>query len=227
MTQDATGQRFRYDTEGRQKEFFSANNQTSTPDATYQYDGEGKRVRKVTASESTTFVYDGSGQLIEEWSNQTFSTSYVYAGGRMLTTETALGISYLTQDHLGSPRVVTNGSGTVTSRRDYSAFGEEIFTQQRAAGLGYQPDNIRQDYTGYQKDEESGLEFAQARYYNPLHGRFTSPDPLTASASIRNPQTFNRYSYVLNSPYKFVDPLGLLPQRSGGRMCWDGGGGCG
>lgn len=41
-------------------------------------------------------------------------------------------------------------------------------------------------------------------------GRFTSVDPLTASATIRNPQTFNRYSYVLNSPYKFTDPLGLI-----------------
>ncbi|MER3632860.1 MAG: hypothetical protein C4325_12520, partial [Blastocatellia bacterium] len=37
----------------------------------------------------------------------------------------------------------------------------------------------------------------------------------TASASIRNPQTFNRYSYVLNSPYKFTDPLGLLPSKKG------------
>lgn len=34
---------------------------------------------------------------------------------------------------------------------------------------------------------------------------------LTASATIRNPQTFNRYAYPLNSPYKFTDPLGLLP----------------
>ncbi|MBK8147629.1 MAG: hypothetical protein IPK58_05300 [Acidobacteria bacterium] len=52
---------------------------------------------------------------------------------------------------------------------------------------------MRQDYTGYQKDNESGLEYAQARYYNTAHGRFTSVDPLTASATIRDPQSFNRY----------------------------------
>jgi hypothetical protein len=51
---------------------------------------------------------------------------------------------------------------------------------------------------------------------------------LTASASIRNPQTLNRYSYVLNSPYKHTDPLGLLPLTSAGacgNFCrnWDGG----
>ena len=67
-----------------------------------------------------------------------------------------------------------------------------------------------------EKDSESGLDVAQARYYSSAHGRYTSVDPLTASASIRNPQTFNRYSYVLNSPYKFTDPLGLLPASSSG-----------
>jgi hypothetical protein len=36
---------------------------------------------------------------------------------------------------------------------------------------------------------------------------------MTASATIKNPQTFNRYSYVLNSPYKFVDPLGLISAK--------------
>ncbi|MCV4599959.1 RHS repeat-associated core domain-containing protein, partial [Escherichia coli] len=91
---------------------------------------------------------------------------------------------------------------------------------QRTQGLGYQPHNIRQDYTGYEKDDESGLEFAQARYYNPTHGRFTSVDPLTASITTRDPQTFNRYSYVLNSPYKFTDPLGLISQSTGACGQW-------
>ncbi|MBX3265738.1 MAG: hypothetical protein KF831_03450 [Acidobacteria bacterium] len=50
-------------------------------------------------------------------------------------------------------------------------------------------------------------------YYNAVHVRFTSVDPLTASATIRNPQTFNRYTYVLNSPYKFTDPLGRFGKK--------------
>lgn len=45
------------------------------------------------------------------------------------------------------------------------------------------PTNVRQDFTGYDLDEESDLEYAQARYYNSGHGRFTSVDPLTASAT--------------------------------------------
>ncbi|MBK7708647.1 MAG: RHS repeat-associated core domain-containing protein [Acidobacteria bacterium] len=89
----------------------------------------------------------------------------------------------------------------------------EIYAE---SGLGYdEVPETRKGYTGYEKDEESGLDFAQARYYNPKHGRYTSVDPLTASANVKNPQTFNRYSYVLNSPYKFTDPLGLISSDTG------------
>ncbi|MFN0140053.1 MAG: BPSL0067 family protein [Pyrinomonadaceae bacterium] len=194
VTQDAQGRRFGYDAENHQKEFFIAGNSSTTPDATYQYDGAGMRVKKFSATETTIFVYSGGGKLVAEYSTALAPTQQV---------------SYLTTDHLGSPRVITNENGIVTNRKDFSAFGEETVTAQRTEALKYQPDSVRKDYTGYEKDEESGLEFAQARYYNAQHGRFTSVDPLTASATIRNPQTFNRYSYVINSPYKFTDPLGL------------------
>jgi RHS repeat-associated protein len=161
----------------------------------------------------TIFVYDGSGLLAEEYSTT------------VVPVEQAK-VSYLTTDHLGSPRVITDQNGAVISRKDFTAFGEEVTSSQRVGGTngnGYDPPNVRQDYTGYQKDNESGLEFAQARYYNTGHGRFTSVDPLTASATIRNPQTFNRYSYVLNSPYEFVDPLGLAHCNTG--RCVQVGGG--
>jgi RHS repeat-associated protein len=132
----------------------------------------------------------------------------------------------LTTDHLSSPRVITDADGKVKSRKDYTAFGETTSTVQRTANLGYESPNVRQGYTGYEKDVESGLEFAQARYYSATHGRFTSVDPLMASASIKNPQTFNRYSYVLNSPYKYTDPLGLIagkptPYKSSGSSLTD------
>ena len=198
VTQDASTQRFGYDAENHQKEFFATGNTTSTPNATYFYDGDGRRVKKISSTETTVFVYDGGGQLVAEYSTQISQTPQV---------------SYLTTDHLGSPRVITNENGVVKDRKDYSAFGEESASAQRSSNAEYTPpDQLRKNYTGYEKDAESGLEFAQARYYNPGHGRFTSVDPLTASGAIKNPQTFNRYSYALNSPYKFTDPLGLLPQ---------------
>ncbi len=203
LTVNAAGERFGYDAENHQKEFFVASNSGSIADATYSYDGEGRRIKKVSTTETTIFVYDGGGQLVAEYSTALASVQQV---------------SYMTADHLGSPRVMTNENGAVTNRKDFAAFGDEVVSSQRVSGgsgNGYTPDEVRKDYTGYEKDSESGLQFAQARYYNTTHGRFTSVDPLTASASIKNPQTFNRYSYVLNSPYKFVDPLGLLSEDTG------------
>ncbi len=204
LTQNYQGERFVYDAENHQTEYFDASNSGATPDATYAYDGQGKRVKKISSTETTIFVYDGGGQVVAEYSTALASTQQV---------------SYLTQDHLGSPRVTTNENGVVTNRKDFMAFGDEAISAQRVSGLsgnGYDLPELRTDYTGYEKDLESGLEFAQARYYNPTHGRFTSVDPMIASATIKNPQTFNRYSYVLNSPYKFTDPLGLLSEYTTG-----------
>jgi RHS repeat-associated protein len=120
--------------------------------------------------------------------------------------------------------VATDSAGAVKSRHDYMAFGQEIQVGigGRSTTQKYVDDSIRQQYTGYERDNESGLDYAQARYYSSQHGRFTSVDPLMASASIKNPQTFNRYSYALNSPYKFTDPLGLAatnPQCGNGGRC--------
>jgi RHS repeat-associated protein len=200
LTSDPGARQYLYDGENRQKQI---KDQAGVSLGQYMYDGEGRRVKKISSLETTIFVYDGGGQLAAEYSTQTVETPQV---------------SYLTEDNLGSPRVITNESGTVTSRKDFAAFGDETVTTERTGDLGYADREIRQDYTGYLKDIESGLEYAGARFYNPAHGRFTSVDPFTASAAIKNPQTFNRYSYVLNSPYKFTDPLGLFPA---------GGGGCG
>ncbi|MGD9562999.1 MAG: RHS repeat-associated core domain-containing protein [Pyrinomonadaceae bacterium] len=68
---------------------------------------------------------------------------------------------------------------------------------------------MRKRFTGYEKDDETGLDFAEARMYQNKHGRFTAVDPLLASASATNPQTFNRYTYTGNNPINYTDPSGL------------------
>nr|WP_242056763.1 RHS repeat-associated core domain-containing protein [Planktothrix sp. FACHB-1355] len=72
-------------------------------------------------------------------------------------------------------------------------------------------DGIRQKFTGYQKDDETGLDFAEARMYENRHGRFTAVDPLLASGKSTNPQSFNRYVYCRNNPLSYVDKDGLFP----------------
>jgi RHS repeat-associated protein len=202
LTKDAEGKLFAYDAENRQKSFGTGGSHTNG--ASYYYDGQGKRVKKTISlggggQRETIFVYDAFSKLAAEYENMAPA-----ANG---TTK------FLTSDHLGSPRVVTDSAGAVVSRHDYQAYGEEVYAgySNRTEAHKYNTeDGVRQQFTGYERDDESGLDFAQARYYQSRHGRFTSVDPLTASATIRNPQTFNRYSYALNSPYKFTDQLGLI-----------------
>ena len=63
----------------------------------------------------------------------------------------------------------------------------------------------------YQRDAESGLDYAEARFYNPQVNRFMTPDPAgTAAANPANPQSWNRYTYVMDNPVTGIDPSGLL-----------------
>jgi RHS repeat-associated protein len=121
-------------------------------------------------------------------------------------------MSYTATDQLGSPRVITNSLGEVVSRRDFMPFGEELYNNigERTTNLKYGTiDSVRQKFTGYLKDDETGLDFAEARMYENRHARFTAVDPLLASGKSANPQTFNRFVYVMNNPLAYTDPTGL------------------
>ena len=102
----------------------------------------------VGSSKTTVFAYDASGKLVEE-----YSTNVVYVIDEK--------VRYLTADHLGSPRINTDQSGAVISRHDYHPFGEEIFTAQRTTGLNYSADSVRKQFTGYEGDTETDLDFAR------------------------------------------------------------------
>jgi len=138
------------------------------------------------------------------------------AWGTEATSSTA-NINWLVTDQLGTPRMVVDQSGSLAGvkRHDYLPFGEEIggplvtLLGGRTTAQGYSGDSVRQHFTGYEADGETGLNFAEARYQSPTQGRFTSVDPLGASASVADPQSFNRYSYVNNNPTNLIDPSGM------------------
>lgn len=200
---------------------YDAENKISKVDAVpaYVYDGEGQRVRKLLG-ENLRFVYGLSGQLIAEFNGSagTLTKEYIYGGSGLVATieptaVNANGTRYTTSDHLGSARVVTNSGAGVVSRRDYMPFGEELGAGigGRTTGMGFSAaDGLRQKFTSYERDNETGLDFAQARYYGSTQGRFTSADPLLSSGELHDPQTWNRYAYVLNNPLLYTDPTGLF-----------------
>jgi RHS repeat-associated protein len=157
-------------------------------------------------------VYDAMGQMVAEYSNEDLQA----------------GTSYLTTDHLGSTRAVTDGSGNVKERHDFLPFGEELFAGigGRSSTYGYGPDTVHQKFTSKERDIETGLDYMINRYYSSQQGRFTSVDPYDvildrqsisnikeANAVFHqyagNPQHWNKYAYVLNNPLKYIDPYGL------------------
>ena len=190
---------FKYDGDNRLVAFNAV--MGTDQDTSYSYDGEGRRVRKAVGGSggvTTTYVYNVGGQLVAEF------------GG---TAPEAGGTRYLTPDHLGSTRVVTGEDQSVLSRHDYLPFGEEIEANRgnRNAVSGYTAslaDGPAQKFTGKERDNESGLDYFQARYFSGAAGRFTSVDPENAGADPVDPQSWNAYSYVLNMPLNLIDPTG-------------------
>jgi RHS repeat-associated protein len=194
-TADAQGRTFVYDAENKQVSVSDGGGAVGQ----YWYDGDGKRVKKWDrdSGEVTIFVYDAAGKLIAEYTPS------------IASTEDAK-VAYLTNDHLGSPRINTDANGAVTARHDYHPFGEEIATSQRVAGLGYTDDTVRKQFTGYERDIETDLDFAEARMYEPVFGRFTTTDPIQVTPErLGDPQQFNSYVYARNNPLAYVDPSGM------------------
>jgi RHS repeat-associated protein len=175
---------------------YDAENRMITIDGgaeTFVYDGASMRVKKGT----TVYIYEG-GHVIAEYANgapASFPTvEYV---GRIAsfsgTTPT-----YFYRDHL-SNRFFANSSGTVTATLSQFPFGE--LTSGSAS--------TKWAFTNYERDNaagDSGLDYAYARFYSSRLGRFMSVDPL--SGSIGNPQSLNRFSYVMNDPVNLADPAG-------------------
>jgi len=107
-------------------------------------------------------------------------------------------ITYVHTDMMGSPIAETDESGNVLWREHYTPFGEKV--DKEAASV-----NNSIGYTGHVNDNDTGLTYMQARYYDPVIGRFYSNDPI----GFRDIHSFNRYAYVRNNPYKYIDPTGM------------------
>lgn len=106
-------------------------------------------------------------------------------------------VEYIHTDALGSVVAVTDQNKQVLERREYEPFGDQISPSARKDGP---------NYTGHVLDTDTGLVYAQQRYYDPLLGRFLSTDPIAADTGAG--ANFNRYWYANNSPYRFTDPDG-------------------
>jgi RHS repeat-associated protein len=165
----------------------------------FTYDAAGQRVTKNGA----VYIYSGR-QVIAEYSSGAAATApsveYIYGLGGLLASIVPSGtMTYYYRDHLSS-RSLASSTGATTGTVSTFPFGESRL--QSGAATKWQ-------FTSYERDNassDSGLDYANARYYSSRIGRFTSMDPLTGSFG--NPQSLNRFAYVTNDPMNMVDPSG-------------------
>jgi RHS repeat-associated protein len=132
-------------------------------------------------------------------SSSTRLRDYFYFGNLLVSTRDTSG-SYLfyAADHLGTPRVVTDGYGVIEDAHTYLPYGKEVTTPATSTALSF---------ASMERDSRSGNDFDHARYSLTTMGRFLGVDKVGGHPS--NPQTWNRYAYARNNPLKFNDPNGL------------------
>lgn len=169
--------------------------------AEYVYDYQGQRLVKKTYTngvlQKTTYAPSDSYETVKLASGTTQNTSYYYANDELIAKKNPDGSkNYIHNDHLGSTTVQTNQTGTVVESTQYDPWGEVL--------VGGTKNKFQ--YTGQEKDSETGLNYYNARYYDPHSRHFTQADDIIQDPF--NPQTLNRYSYVQNNPVNYKDPTG-------------------
>jgi RHS repeat-associated protein len=199
----ATGNytQYTYDAENRltKVEDFAAGNPTAIATSTYRYDGLGRRIEKVANGQTKRYVYDGEGILLEYDGANVLQARYTHGPGidEPITVTKGGSTFFYHQDGLGTVTDLTDSVGATAKSYAYDAYG----TILESPGTVEQP----YTYTGREFDSESGLYYYRARYYDSMTGRFLQKDPIGFSGGDRN-----LYSYVSNSPIKWVDPFGLF-----------------
>ncbi len=171
---------------------------------TATYDALGRMVENNTGGMFTEIVYAPTGANVAYVHGTTLVKALIILPGGAKAVYTSSGLAYYRHsDWLGSSRLTSTASAPTTaySSLAYAPFGEQYATSGTADA----------SFTGQDSSTVTSLYDFQFRESSPSQGRWISPDPLGRGAVTRaNPQSWNRYAYVVNNPLSLVDPLGLV-----------------
>lgn len=186
--------------------------------ATLTYDASGDRVKEeVTRNGSAYMTKHYIGGVYERKVSTSSTAECLYLGGDyysapMVAVKTGTGswtLYNILRDPQGSILKVTNSSGsTVKGEYSYDAWGR---MRNPSTWSLYAADNqpslyLDRGYTGHEHLRMFGIINMNARLYDPVLGRFFSPDPFVQAGDLS--QSYNRYGYCMNNPMKYVDESG-------------------
>jgi len=188
----------------------------------YQYDALSRRVVKIAKTTGTPietrYFYDEARIIEEQSSTNATQAAYVYGNyiDEVLTMDRGGETFFYHQNALSSVAALTDNSANVVERSAYDAYGCVTITDGAGNPVSPNPWGMPHSaignphfFTGRQLDEETGLYFYRARYYDCVKGRFLQRDPLWY---------VNPYEYGSSNPVNRYDPSGLWDvQRIGGR----------
>lgn len=186
----------------------------------YVYDEQGNRILKIDPVNAFTTIYiDPSLEVTQFGEDSTYTTRYLLTSlGNVaaITTKSSgtstsvaasepisgvpqPGVLFFHQNHIGSTSLTSDSLGSLASKIVNKPFGS---TWQITG-----PDNFRAKFGGKERDASSALLYFNARYYDPLVGRFiTSDDRLGGHSRARD--VLNTYAFTLNNPTLHIDPTG-------------------
>lgn len=198
-----------FDAENRLASVRTGNQTTS-----FYYDADGNRI--LTVLPNSTKVYTPFPEYEESvpTSGPTTQRSSYFLAGQLMAVRVRTGTSgdgalyFAYTDHLGNVAVWTYSGGTLVanSLARYDPYGN----YRTEPGTNANPDISDRGFTSHRMNNtgayDLGLIYMNARYYLPEVGRFISADSIVPEP--KDPQTYNRYTYALNSPTNFTDPSG-------------------
>jgi RHS repeat-associated protein len=185
---------------------------TVTKSVAYTYDVYGQRIAKSidtdgagsSAPQTERMVYDGSNIALtfDETGIQTHRYLHGPRVDQILADETQTSVNWALVDNQGTVRDVVDSQGQVLNHLIYDSYGQVTSETNSTVEFRY-------GYTGRERDEETGLNYYRARYYDATTGGFLSEDPMSFAAG-----DYNLSRYVFGSPTNWNDPSGLNAARS-------------
>ncbi|MCG7964044.1 MAG: hypothetical protein N0E54_15195, partial [Candidatus Thiodiazotropha taylori] len=170
--------------------------QDTTTLGQFRYDHAGMRIQKAGSQGIVRYTYDDDSVLIQTDEAGATLAKYDYGPDRLLSLEQATeGAQFYHFDALGSVVNLSKPDGSLQARYQYDAWGNE----RASTGSSWN----RFAFTGHEKDEETGLYYFKARFYDPQLGRFISQDAYLGEAN--TPPSLHRYLYAYANPTVYID----------------------